>query len=547
MHTTERHRTKRPFQPAITSYFPRDDDDFEFDSEDDDLRGLNPHTRPRPQHHPRAAQHSHKETLAPQVPGHVQSDLLQVGMRVRKSVPEGYKTHNNKMMALPSIQTTLSHKPSSTSSTTTMTLDLKPPRGPVPTEVIHQRELLPFCGLHKIGGYAEQPTTNIHLYTDSNTATINTNSSSSLPPPNHFPFQAETFSQPFHTSSSQDSGYESPAPLHPGKRAWHDEDEIRLDMSGSSAFFFGKGNARNVDDVPVSPLSETPEDMLPAVRRFKQPKSRRQKEIGGGREDAEEAARLVVGSASDFEEADFLGGDIDMISLTLSSKSLAYRGSVDSVPVAVHVGDEPRTFYVHETLLCSNSMFFTKALEKEWEEGETRQVDLPDCRPDTFRIWVKWMYTGRLCYAPTERDDGGQWFARDFFDWKHVYELGDFLQDSDLKDAAIDAHVEGMIETNQYALFVPYWIYPYSTAASAHRKLAVDLCIEVWNREDFALNQEYFPPDFLHDIMASIVPRLSEGIVGKTIRKFFRGADWCTYHDHGPDQPCYRTRPTCTL
>ncbi|OAL04977.1 hypothetical protein IQ06DRAFT_290946 [Phaeosphaeriaceae sp. SRC1lsM3a] len=302
MPTTERHRNKRPFQPAITSYFPRDDEDFEFDSEDDDLRGVNPHIRPRPQQHARAAQHSHRETLAPQVPGHVQSDLLQVGMRVRKSVPEGYKTHNNKMLALPSIQTTLSNKPSS-STTTTMTLDVKPPRGPVPTEVLHQRELLPFCGLHKIGGYAEQPTTNIHLYTDS---TTNTSSS----PPNHFPFQAETFSQPFHTSSSQDSGYESPPPLHPGKRAWHDEDELRVDMSGSNAFLFGNGNARNVDEVPVSPLSETPENMLPAVRRFKQPKSRRQKEVDIAGDD--EDARVVVGSTSDFEEADFLGGDIDM-------------------------------------------------------------------------------------------------------------------------------------------------------------------------------------------------------------------------------------------
>lgn len=80
-------------------------------------------------------------------------------------------------------------------------------------------------------------------------------------------------------------------------------------MSGSNAFFFGRGNARGVDDVPVSPLSETPENMLPAVRRFKQPKSRRQKEVGV---DVDEGARVVVGSTSDFEEADFLGEDVDM-------------------------------------------------------------------------------------------------------------------------------------------------------------------------------------------------------------------------------------------
>jgi hypothetical protein len=290
MHAEERHRHKRPFQPAITSYFARDDDSSDLDSEDDDLRGLNPITR-RTQHHARAAPHSHKETLAPQVPGPVQADLLQVGMRVRKSVSEGYKTHSNKMMALPSIQTTLS-KPSA-SSTITMTLDVKAPRGPVPDDVLHQRELLPFCGLHKIGGFAEQPTTNIHLYAGADTSR----------PANHFPLPAEAFSQPFH-SSSQDSGYESVyTNTNPAKRTWHDEDDVRLDMSNSN-FFFSKGRVVDVDEVPISPLSETPEHMLPAVRQFKQPKSRRRVE-----EDIDmDGSRVVAGTARDFEEADFLNG-----------------------------------------------------------------------------------------------------------------------------------------------------------------------------------------------------------------------------------------------
>jgi hypothetical protein len=279
MHTPERHRSKRPFQPSITSYFARDDSDSDDETH---LRGLNPSTRPR----------AHHQTLAPPIPGPVQTDLMQVGMRVRKSVPEGYKTHSNKMMALPSIQTTLSH-PSST-TTTTMTLDPKV----VPDDVLHQRELLPFCGLQKLGGFAEQPTTNIHLY------------AGSTPPPNHFPLPAETFSQPFHFSS-QDSGYES---VHinsnPSKRSWHDEDDVIL---GRSAFVFSKGPIVQVDEVPVSPLSATPEDMLPPVRQVKMPKSRRQKAITSDDMDVDGVERrIVVGSGSDFEEADFLGGEVDM-------------------------------------------------------------------------------------------------------------------------------------------------------------------------------------------------------------------------------------------
>lgn len=91
-------------------------------------------------------------------------------MRVRKSVPEGYKTNNattstTKTSLLPSIQTTLSRPRPDT---------VKLPRETLDTALQHQRELLPFCGLQKIGGYAEQPVTNIHLYggNDSNGSTL---------------------------------------------------------------------------------------------------------------------------------------------------------------------------------------------------------------------------------------------------------------------------------------------------------------------------------------------------------------------------------------
>lgn len=299
------HRSKRKFQPSITSYFASIDD-FE---DDEDLRGLDPITRPQ-QLHSRAQQQ--RERLAPPVPGQVQADLLSVGMRVRKSVPEGYKTH--KMSTLPSIQTTMS-KP-----TTTLTgLEVKPPREPVPDDFVHQRELLPFCGLLKIGGYAEQPTTNIHLY--GGLDSTGTRAS------NLFPLPAEAFSQPFSSQGSTDSGYSSSSqrslnPVNTSKRSWQDDDDKTL----STNFFFSipKGLSADIDEVPVSPLSKTPSqsiNMLPQVRQFAQPKSRRpgQRMVAGDEDivmdfenvDAVEG-RVAVGSGSDFEEADFLAHEVDM-------------------------------------------------------------------------------------------------------------------------------------------------------------------------------------------------------------------------------------------
>ncbi|PHH80437.1 hypothetical protein CDD82_1736 [Ophiocordyceps australis] len=70
----------------------------------------------------------------PQVPDNVAAGLLSVGMRVRKSVPQGYRTMDTgggfKLWA-----------DGETTTTTTTTQRL---------------ELLPFCGLNKIGGLAAQ-------------------------------------------------------------------------------------------------------------------------------------------------------------------------------------------------------------------------------------------------------------------------------------------------------------------------------------------------------------------------------------------------------
>jgi len=126
----DQHRSKRKFQPSITSYFALRDG---FD-QDDDLRGIDPPTRSR-QHH----QHLHsvtatqrpRESLAPTLPGPLQTGLLNVGMRVRKAVPEGYKT-----------QKLLSGLPSITKSTPTF--HAKPSRDAEPHILTHQRELLPF-------------------------------------------------------------------------------------------------------------------------------------------------------------------------------------------------------------------------------------------------------------------------------------------------------------------------------------------------------------------------------------------------------------------
>jgi hypothetical protein len=95
-----------------------------------------------------------EEQLDPaSLPAHVQANLLSVGMRVRKSVPEGYKTGS--AAGAFHLWSEKANKDRLFNSTAAAgdkdgRARLAPPE---------PRELLPFCGLHKVGGMATQPGT----------------------------------------------------------------------------------------------------------------------------------------------------------------------------------------------------------------------------------------------------------------------------------------------------------------------------------------------------------------------------------------------------
>ncbi|PNS21626.1 S-phase delaying protein 1 [Sphaceloma murrayae] len=106
--------------------------------------------------------------LSPPVPDQIQSSLLNVGMRVRKSVPEGYKTHKT-LGSGPGM------RPSSSAPVQMQTgrgggeweedMQTGPVRSsaplPPPPRLLRSvsdrsRELMPFCGLHSVGGMGRE-------------------------------------------------------------------------------------------------------------------------------------------------------------------------------------------------------------------------------------------------------------------------------------------------------------------------------------------------------------------------------------------------------
>ncbi|ETS84847.1 hypothetical protein PFICI_02872 [Pestalotiopsis fici W106-1] len=88
----------------------------------------------------------------------VQANLLSVGMRVRKAVPEGYKTNGYSAFSLwdENNNTTSRSNREMTAPTKTTYDATGRSRSGAASVATTPRELLPFCGIHKIGGMDTQ-------------------------------------------------------------------------------------------------------------------------------------------------------------------------------------------------------------------------------------------------------------------------------------------------------------------------------------------------------------------------------------------------------
>lgn len=84
----------------------------------------------------------------PVLPASTQANLLNVGMRVRKSVPEGYKTGSYSAFSL--FVDAKERQPAAPAAAA-------PPATCASSYTNTQRELLPFCGINKVGGLSSQP------------------------------------------------------------------------------------------------------------------------------------------------------------------------------------------------------------------------------------------------------------------------------------------------------------------------------------------------------------------------------------------------------
>ncbi|EON67205.1 hypothetical protein W97_06458 [Coniosporium apollinis CBS 100218] len=140
--------------------------------------------------------------------------------------------------------------------------------------------------------------------------------------------------------------------------------------------------------------------------------------------------------------------------------------------VTIKVGRQKQAFFAHKGLICNYSTYFKAAFHGQFREATAGAVELDNDDVEVFKTFFGWMYTGKL-FEPSS-EPGKVPLTANLL--AKIYVFGDARGIPDLKNAAIDAFVDKIIDdwNNVPASTIPY-IYDNTPEDSKLRKLLVDM------------------------------------------------------------------------
>jgi hypothetical protein len=197
----------------------------------------------------------------PHIPGQVQTDLLNVGMRVRKAIPEGYKTGS-------AYSGFTLWSEDNVSNPTTTDDSYAASANPTTAPTSYLRELEPFCGINRVGGLAFQPSHNNSssstdemdemdampgLTSSQDTITSTSSFGTSFPSASGGPLNIATA---FHPT-------QAPAPTTRKRIFTSDEDDATAETLNNTTTLPYRGPVRLSSDSPEAWLLELEEEISP--------------------------------------------------------------------------------------------------------------------------------------------------------------------------------------------------------------------------------------------------------------------------------------------
>lgn len=148
--------------------------------------------------------------------------------------------------------------------------------------------------------------------------------------------------------------------------------------------------------------------------------------------------------------------------------------------VTLHVGPTEHVLLAHGSFITRNSDFFTTALKKEWAEGQTRVIKLPEERPHVVSHYLNYTYTKALPSNMISSEPADT-FAERANEYQELlaelYVLGERLLDKPIKKAIIREIVRlaSLPKRICPTIDATNTIYRGTTAESPARRLMTDI------------------------------------------------------------------------
>jgi len=174
-------------------------------------------------------------------------------------------------------------------------------------------------------------------------------------------------------------------------------------------------------------------------------------------------------------------------------------------------------------------------MKKKWTGDNNYILKLPDDKPENIKVYVAWLYSNRIFTKP--EGEVSKESSVEVDGLIDAYVFGDKIQDSDFKDAIIDAIIE-VSEEDGWCYINARKIWEYTPPGALIRRYMVDTF--VWEGSEKWLEKvSYFNQDFLIELGRALYKRIASPKDYTGVTPFVR--DSCLYHEHtSKGEPCYK-------
>lgn len=173
-------------------------------------------------------------------------------------------------------------------------------------------------------------------------------------------------------------------------------------------------------------------------------------------------------------------------------------------------------------------------MKKKWTGDNDRILELPDNEPESIKVYVAWLYSHRIFTKP--KGEVSRELGVEFDGLIDAYIFGDMIQDSDFKDAIIDALTERSKEGEKYIMNARK-IWESTPPGALIRRYVMDTY--VWEGNEGWLEDDAVPDvnqDFLLELGRALYKRVRSP---RDYAPFVRNS--CLYHEHtSKREPCYK-------